>query len=307
MLPLWENTPANWLPTCRPLSSIVGSILIEAKTKSWPPFSRRHFKYIFLNESIWISLKISLKFVPKVPINNIPALVQIMNHRQTKKKKERSSAKPLSEPMVVNLLTHIYGSLGLNELMAANEKCMLRNMVYVNYVQQLQRSQHGGCLWLGAYLVPGHLQPSWWHRLGSTSEGCLNIWVRSWNCGCLVTWFCYQLIAKPGNKTAAVSWPHPYNVMQSAPKTFVTTRQTELVFTKMYSSKSYFIACFSKAYQRWKFPLAQSGNNTGLSLAQQKVSLDWSLSETIDWKTNTLCTCSVLILWERMSVCKMTV
>ena len=35
------------------------------------------------------------------------------------------------------------------------------------------------------------------------------IWVRSWNCGCLVTWFCYQLIAKPGNKTAAVSWPDP--------------------------------------------------------------------------------------------------
>ena len=35
------------------------------------------------------------------------------------------------------------------------------------------------------------------------------IWVRSRNCGCLVTWFCYQLIAKPGNKTAAVSWPDP--------------------------------------------------------------------------------------------------
>ena len=31
------------------------------------------------------------------------------------------------------------------------------------------------------------------------------IWVRSRNCGSLVTWFCYQLIAKPGNKTAAVS------------------------------------------------------------------------------------------------------
>ena len=36
------------------------------------------------------------------------------------------------------------------------------------------------------------------------------IWVRSRNCGCLVTWFCYQLIAKPGNKTVAVSWPDPY-------------------------------------------------------------------------------------------------
>ena len=36
------------------------------------------------------------------------------------------------------------------------------------------------------------------------------IWVRSRNYGCLVTWFCYQLIAKPGNKTVAVSWPDPY-------------------------------------------------------------------------------------------------
>ena len=37
------------------------------------------------------------------------------------------------------------------------------------------------------------------------------IWVRSRNCGCLVTWICYQLIAKPGNKTATVPWPDPYH------------------------------------------------------------------------------------------------
>ena len=35
-------------------------------------------KCIFLDDSIWISLKISLKFVPKHRINKIPALVQIM-------------------------------------------------------------------------------------------------------------------------------------------------------------------------------------------------------------------------------------
>ena len=40
-------------------------------------------------------------------------------------------------------------------------------------------------------------------------RGLYCIWVRSWNCGCLVTWFCYQLIAKPGNKTATVRWPDP--------------------------------------------------------------------------------------------------
>ena len=32
-------------------------------------------KCIFLNENVWISIKISLKFVPNGPINNIPVLV----------------------------------------------------------------------------------------------------------------------------------------------------------------------------------------------------------------------------------------
>ena len=52
------------------------------------------FKYKFVNENISISIKISLKFVPKGPINNIPALVQIMAWR-------RPGDEPLSEPMLV--------------------------------------------------------------------------------------------------------------------------------------------------------------------------------------------------------------
>ena len=35
------------------------------------------------------------------------------------------------------------------------------------------------------------------------------IWVSSWRCGCLVTWFRYQLIAKPGNKTGTPPWLEP--------------------------------------------------------------------------------------------------
>ena len=58
------------------------------------------FKCIFLNENVWIPAKISLKFVPKGPISNIPALVQIMTWR-------RSGDKLFSEPMMVSLLTHI--------------------------------------------------------------------------------------------------------------------------------------------------------------------------------------------------------
>ena len=57
-------------------------------------------KYIFLNENVWISFKFSPNFVPKVQINNIPALVQIMDWR-------RVGDKPLSEPMMISLPTHI--------------------------------------------------------------------------------------------------------------------------------------------------------------------------------------------------------
>ena len=63
-------------------------------------FADNIFKCIFLNENVWIPIKISLKFVPKGPINNIPAMVQIMAWH-------RPGNKPLSEPMVVSLLTHI--------------------------------------------------------------------------------------------------------------------------------------------------------------------------------------------------------
>ena len=35
---------------------------------------------------------------------------------------------------------------------------------------------------------------------------------KSQNCGCLVIWFYYQLIAKQGNKTTTVPWPDPYTV-----------------------------------------------------------------------------------------------
>ena len=63
-------------------------------------FADDTFKRIFLNENVRILIKISLKFVPKGPMNNSPALVQIMTWR-------RSGDKPLSEPMMVSLLTHI--------------------------------------------------------------------------------------------------------------------------------------------------------------------------------------------------------
>ena len=67
-------------------------LLTYAQTPKVEPLKRHFaddiFKCIFLNENVWIPVKISLKYVPKGPINNIPALVY----------------------------RRIYASLGLNEL-----------------------------------------------------------------------------------------------------------------------------------------------------------------------------------------------
>ena len=61
-------------------------------------FADDTFKCIFLNENVWIAIDISLKFIPKVLINDILALVQRWHSLPTK-----------------------YVSLGLNELIHKND------------------------------------------------------------------------------------------------------------------------------------------------------------------------------------------
>ena len=72
-------------------------------------FAADMFKCIFLNESYFILIQISLKFVPRGPISNNPTLVQMMAWR-------RSGDKPLSEPMMISLLTHIIQPQWVNTL-----------------------------------------------------------------------------------------------------------------------------------------------------------------------------------------------
>ena len=115
--------PATERLPCKLTSSLIGwrnprispvfHPLVVIMQKKYPPsvntlrpgqngrrFADDTFKRIFVNENFRISIKISLKFVPKGPINNNPAFVEIMACR-------RSGDKPLSEPMMVSLLTHI--------------------------------------------------------------------------------------------------------------------------------------------------------------------------------------------------------
>ena len=100
----WHPVPFRWFVGQYNLSKALDKNFWVINTLR-PRQNGRHFtdaifKCIFLYEDVWIPIWISLKFVPKGPINNIPALVQIMAWR-------RPGDKPLSEPMMVRLPTHI--------------------------------------------------------------------------------------------------------------------------------------------------------------------------------------------------------
>ena len=82
---------------CNPHTSRVNTL---RPRQNYQHFPNNIFECLFLNENVWIAIKISLMFILKGPINNIPALVLIMAWR-------RPGAKPLSEPMMVRSLMHI--------------------------------------------------------------------------------------------------------------------------------------------------------------------------------------------------------
>ena len=106
-----EKIPIKILKSCASSTCVIDLIMLvslfwpQRVNTLRPRQNGRHFaddssNRIFVNENVRISIEFSLKFVPKGPINNIPALVQIMAWR-------RPGDKPLSEPVMVSLLMHI--------------------------------------------------------------------------------------------------------------------------------------------------------------------------------------------------------
>ena len=93
------------------VSATIRWVLLWAMFNSLRPrqngrhFADDTFNGIFFNENVWISIKFSLKFVPKGPINNIPALVQIIR-----------TAPSLSLNQWWLVCWRIYASLSLNVL-----------------------------------------------------------------------------------------------------------------------------------------------------------------------------------------------
>ena len=109
---LWHNdadrTPQE---TCN-ISGMTGNPTDSVNTlmqrQNGHHFADDTFKRIFVNENVRILIEISLKFVPKGPINNIPSLVQIMAWRR------QATSHYLNQWWFV--YRRIYASLGLTEL-----------------------------------------------------------------------------------------------------------------------------------------------------------------------------------------------
>ena len=92
----------------------------------WPPYYRRHFQIHFLNENVWILIKISLKFVPRSPLT-------IFHHWFRKwLGADQATSHYLNQWVLV--YRRIYASLGLNELtfkyIANRTECQPSNDAY---------------------------------------------------------------------------------------------------------------------------------------------------------------------------------
>ena len=102
-----RQATSHYLNQCWPRSSTPYGITRPQRVNTLRPrqngrhFADGIFKCMFLNENVWISINISLNFVPKGPINNIPSLIQIMAWCCP-------GDKPISEPMTVSLLTRFW-------------------------------------------------------------------------------------------------------------------------------------------------------------------------------------------------------
>ena len=91
-------------------------------------FTEDMFKHIFLNENLCILIKISLKFVPKGPIDNKSALVQVMAWRRT-------GNKLLPEPMLPSSPMHICSTWG--DKLMDKQWVVFRRYNWVYYKTQL--------------------------------------------------------------------------------------------------------------------------------------------------------------------------
>ena len=92
------------------------------------------FKYVFLNENDRIPMKMSLKCFTKCPVDNKPALIQVMAWRRT-------GDKPLHKPMMAQV-TNAYIRHKGDELMRDINKGMYGYVYYIIHVVEMHLLIH---------------------------------------------------------------------------------------------------------------------------------------------------------------------
>ena len=104
-------------------------------------FANNIFECIFLNQNVWISIKISLEFVPKGSSDNTLALVQIMAWRHYRNK-------------WWFVYWHICASLGLNEL-----KNQIQSHILAGEIRSV--TSYLVISWCIKHLISSHTSDPW--------------------------------------------------------------------------------------------------------------------------------------------------
>ena len=110
VMDMWLHPRKGWNAITHPCLNFNTDLTYLPPGQDGRHFADDIFRCIFANEKFHILIKISLKFVPKGPNDNNPALVQIMTWR-------RIGDKRLFDPMLTRFIdAYIYAALGGNEL-----------------------------------------------------------------------------------------------------------------------------------------------------------------------------------------------
>ena len=128
-----------------------------ARDKMAPIFADDIFKCIFLNENMWITIYISLKFVPKCRINSISALVQIRAwHRlgvsyvtyifisELRASHHNSVRAASMEILSISLYTQVGANNYMHESSLYTQFGQLGNCPTVTHIMMIKQPAHSG-------------------------------------------------------------------------------------------------------------------------------------------------------------------
>ena len=130
---------------------------------------------------------------------------------------------PLGEKLLWNRSIHLRafpldnaGNMNHSDAFDNNQNIFILCIMFgCFWYTKTSQCQHGGCRCSGAKQAPGHQHPSGWLYYDNSIAWIIahNNKITWGRCSCLVTCLVtYLLTAKPGNKTAKLSWTDPYHI-----------------------------------------------------------------------------------------------